>query len=192
MVYGYARVSTIGQEQNGNSLQDQRQKLKEAGAQEIFSDTFTGKTMQRPEFTRLLEALREGDTLICTKLDRFSRTAAEGAQIIQELLAKGITVDILNMGRIDDSPMGRLMVTMLLAFAEFERSQIVERTQAGRKIAMANGQQMGRPQKYNAERMKYALDLLDAGNSYTKVEAMTGISKRTLIRHKQVERGLNK
>ena len=54
MIYGYARVSTVGQEQNGNSLQDQQRKLKEAGAQEIFSDTFTGKTMQRPEFTRLL------------------------------------------------------------------------------------------------------------------------------------------
>jgi DNA invertase Pin-like site-specific DNA recombinase len=107
-------------------------------------------------------------------------------KIIQELLAKGITVDILNMGRIDDSPMGRLMVTMLLAFAEFERSQIVERTQTGRKIAMANGQQMGRPQKYNQERMKTALALLDAGNSYTKVEAMTGISKSTLIRHRKV------
>ena len=187
MIYGYARVSTIGQEQNGNSLQDQRQKLLDAGAQEIFSDTFTGKTMQRPEFTKLLAALQTGDTLICTKLDRFSRTAAEGAQIIQELLTKGITVDILNMGRIDDSPMGRLMVTMLLAFAEFERSQIVERTQAGRKIAMENGQQMGRPLKFNPERMQYAQDLLNAGNSYKKVEAMTGISKRTLIRHRRVD-----
>lgn len=184
MIYGYARVSTVGQEQNGNSLQDQRQKLLEAGAQQIFSDTFTGKTMNRPEFLKLLVTLQPGDTLICTKLDRFSRTAAEGVQIIQELLAKGITVDILNMGRIDDSPMGRLMVTMLLAFAEFERSQIVERTQAGRKIAMANGQVMGRPQKFNQERMQYALDLLEAGNTYKKVEAMTGISKRTLIRHR--------
>lgn len=184
MVYGYARVSSIGQEQNGNSLEDQRQKLKDAGATEIFSDAFTGKTMNRPEFSKLLNALQPGDTLICCKLDRFSRTAAEGVQIIQELLRKGITVDILNMGRIDDSPMGRLMVTMLLAFAEFERSQIVERTQAGRKIAMEKGQVMGRPQKFRPERMQSALDLLAAGNSYREVEAMTGISKRTLIRHK--------
>ena len=186
MIYGYARVSTLGQEQNGNSLQDQQRQLKEAGAQEVFTDAFTGKTLQRPGLSKLLEVLKDGDTLICTKLDRFSRTATEGVQIIQELLARGITVDILNMGRIDDSPMGRLMVTMLLAFAEFERSQIVERTQTGRKIAMANGQQMGRPQKYNQERMKTALALLDAGNSYTKVEAMTGISKSTLIRHRKV------
>lgn len=185
MIYGYARVSTIGQEQNGNSLQDQRQKLIDAGAKEIYSDTFTGKTMQRPEFTKLMIALQPGDTLICTKLDRFSRTAAEGVQIIQELLAKGIVVDILNMGRIDDSPMGRLMVTMLLAFAEFERSQIVERTQAGRKIAMANGQVMGRPQKYNDDKMALAMRLLDEGNSYNTVVNMTGISKSTLIRNRK-------
>ena len=183
MVYGYARVSSVGQEQNGNSLEDQRQKLIEAGAKEIFSEAFTGKTMDRPEFNKLLSALQPGDTLICCKLDRFSRTAAEGAKIIQELLRKGITVDILNMGRIDDSAMGRLMVTMLLAFAEFERSQIIERTQAGRRRAMERGVIMGRKEKFRPERMKSALDLLAAGNSYNEVAKMTGISKRTLIRH---------
>ena len=184
MVYGYARVSTIGQEQNGNSLQDQRTQLEAAGAQVIYSDTFTGKTMQRPEFSKLQKILQPGDTLICTKLDRFSRTAAEGVQIIQDMLEKGITVDILNMGRINNTSTGNLMVTMLLAFAEFERSQIVERTQAGRRIAMENGQQMGRPQKYAREQMEHALELLDEGHSYKQVEAMTGISKRTLIRHR--------
>lgn len=186
MIYGYARVSSVGQEQRGNSLKDQEDTLRAAGASVVFSDTFTGKTMQRPEFMKLLEALRAGDTLICTKLDRFSRTAAEGAQTVQELLEKGITIDILNMGRIDNSPMGKLLVNVLLAFAEFERSQIVERTQAGRKIAMANGAIMGRHQKYNPERMRYALDLLAAGNSYKKVEAMTGISKSTLIRNRRL------
>ena len=186
MIYGYARVSTIGQEQNGNSLQDQRQQLENAGASVIYSDAFTGKTMQRPEFTKLLAKLQPGDTLICTKLDRFSRTASEGVKEIQALLDRGVTVDILNMGRINNSSTGNLMVTMLLAFAEFERSQIVERTQAGRRIAMENGQQMGRPQKYSPEQMKHALDLLDAGNSYKRVESMTGISKRTLIRHRNL------
>lgn len=186
MIYGYARVSTIGQEQNGNSLKDQEKKLRDAGAQIIYSDAFTGKTMQRPELAKLLKVLQSGDTLICAKLDRFSRTAAEGVQIIQELLSKGVTVDILNMGRIDDSPMGKLMVTMLLAFAEFERSQIVERTQTGRKIAMANGEKMGRPQKYNPDRIKHALKMLDSGMSYARVSAITGISKSTLIRSKRV------
>ena len=188
MIYGYARVSTTGQEQNGNSLADQETKLREAGAQTIFSDVFTAKTMQRPEFTKLLHILQPGDTLIVTKLDRFARTAAEGAQTVQELLSKGITVDILNMGRVDDSPIGRLLVQVLLSFAEFERSQIIERTQAGRKIAMGNGQIMGRPEKFNKDRMAHALDLLDAGRPYSRVEKETGISKSTLIRHRKKKR----
>ena len=107
MIYGYARVSTTGQEQNGNSLADQEKKLEDAGAQVVYADAFTGKTMQRPEFSKLLAALQGGDTLICTKLDRFARTATEGAQIVQELLQKGVTVHILNMGVVDDSPIGR-------------------------------------------------------------------------------------
>lgn len=187
MVYGYARVSTTGQEQNGNSLADQEKKLEEAGAQVIYSDAFTGKTMQRPEFSKLLAALQGGDTLICTKLDRFARTAAEGAQIVQELLQKGVTVHILNMGRVDDSPIGRLLVQVLLSFAEFERSQIIERTQAGRQVAMANGQTMGRPRKYSPEKVALAMKLLHEGNSYNQVEKMTGISKSTLIRRRRVE-----
>lgn len=184
MIYGYARVSSIGQEQNGNSLQDQREKLEAAGAQIIYSDTFTGKTMQRPEFEKLKAALCPGDTLICTKLDRFSRSVKEGAEVIDELLKRGVTINIMNVGVINDTPTGQLMITMLMAFAEFERSQIVERTQAGRRIAIENGQQMGRPQKYGKEQMQHALELLDAGHSYKQVESMTGISKRTLIRHR--------
>ena len=155
----------------------------EAGAQEIIRDTFTGTKMERPEFTKLMETLQQGDTLIVTKLDRFARTAAEGAQAIRELLARGVVVHVLNMGRIDNSSMGRLMVTMLLAFAEFERDMIVERTQAGKAVAREKGVRVdGRPKKYSPERMNAALELLDAGNSYNQVEKMTGISRSTLLR----------
>ena len=184
MIYGYARVSTTAQATDGNSLADQEAKLKAAGAEVIYSDAFTGKTMQRPEFTKLINALAAGDTLVVTKLDRFARSAAEGAQTVQESLKKGVTVDILNMGRVDDSAIGRLLVQVLLSFAEFERSQIIERTQAGRKIAIASGQMMGRPEKYSKERMGYAMRLLDEGNSFPAVAKMTGISKSTLLRHR--------
>ena len=187
MIYGYARVSTTGQKEHGNSLDDQVQKLTAAGAEKVFSDAFTGKTMNRPEFNKLMQELQAGDTLICTKLDRFARTAAEGFQMVQELMNKGITVDILNMGKADNTPMGKLMVTMLLAFAEFEREQIVDRTQSGRKIAMQNGVVMGRPNKYSPEKMQLAMELLEGGKSYTQVEKMTGISKSTLIRQKRKE-----
>ena len=186
MIYGYARVSTLKQEKNGNSLDEQREKLQAAGAQEIVTDSYTGTKMDRPAFTALLDKLTAGDTLIVTKLDRFARTAVEGGAIVQQLHARGVTINILNMGIADNTPMGKLMVTMLLAFAEFERDMIVERTQSGKAIARANGKQVdGRPKKFSPAQISHAPQLLDAGNSYTAVEEMTGISKSTLIREKR-------
>ena len=134
MIYGYARVSTKSQDMYGNSLKDQIKKLREAGAVVIFSDSFTGTKMDRPEFNKLLEVLQPGDTVIITKLDRFARTASDGAKMIQRLVDAGIIVNVLNMGIADNTPMGKLMVTMLLAFAEFERDMIVERTATGKEV----------------------------------------------------------
>lgn len=190
-VIGYARVSTTGQEQHGNSLTDQTAQLKAAGATTVYSDACTGKRMDRPSFTAMMAQLEPGDRLIVTKLDRFSRTAAEGATTIQGLLQRGIVVDVLNMGRVDDTPMGRLLMQVLLAFAEFERAQIVERTQAGRKIAMQNGQKMGRPSKYDPDRLNQCLDMIDAGRTYASVCKLTGISKSTLIRAKRERDTMN-
>ena len=138
MLYGYARVSTKGQDMYGNSLKDQEAKLREAGCDVVFHDSYTGTKMERPEFTRLLDTLKAGDRLVVTKLDRFARTASGGIETIRGLLDRGVAVHILNMGLIDNTPTGRLMVTMLLAFAEFERDMIVERTQAGKEVAKAS------------------------------------------------------
>ena len=183
MVYGYGRVSTIKQGKHGNSLDEQTELLKEAGAQEIFTDNYTGTKMDRPQFTAPLNRLQKGDTLIVTKLDRFARTAIEGGQIVKDLHDRGVTIHILNMGIADNTPMGKLMVSMLLAFAEFERDMIVERTQGGKAIARANGKRVdGRPKKFTPQQIQHALELLGSGNSYTAVEAMTGISKSTLVR----------
>ena len=193
MIYGYARVSTTGQAQHGGSLEDQETKLREAGALEIVKDAFTGAKMERPAFTKLMEQLEAGDILIVSKLDRFARTAAEGAQTIQTLLSRGVVVQVLNMGRIDNSPMGRLMVTMLLAFAEFERDMIIERTQTGKAVARAKGIRVdGRPKKFPPERVKYALEMLDNGESFNQVEKITGISKSTLTRARRAQRAAMK
>ena len=137
MIYGYARVSSKTQEKYGNSLEDQHSLLVKAGAspENIYQDSYTGTKMDRPNFTKLLAKLQPGDTLVVTKLDRFARTAADGARTIQALLNKGITVNILNMGKADNTPMGKLLITVLLAFAEFERDMIAERTQTGKAVA---------------------------------------------------------
>lgn len=186
MVYGYARVSTINQGKNGNSLDDQRQKLLDAGAQQVVLDVYTGTKMDRPELSRLLEKLQNGDKLIVTKLDRLARTAVEGGAIVKELHERGVAIQILNMGIADDTPGGRLVINMLLAFAEFERDMIVERTQAGKAVAREKGIRVdGRPKKYTPKQLNHALDLLAHGHSYTTVSELTGISRSTLIRAKR-------
>ncbi len=134
---GYGRVSTKGQQRDGNSLEDQRSKLEEAGCDEIVLEAYTGTKMDRPKFTKLLAELEPGDTLVVTKLDRFARTASEGSALVKELLERGIAVHILNMGLIENTPTGRLILNVLLSFAEFERDMIVERTSEGKALAKA-------------------------------------------------------
>ena len=138
MIYGYARVSSLGQDKYGNSKQGQTEALLAAGCEKVYYDHFTGTKMDRPEFTKLMGELKAGDTLKVTKLDRFARTVADGVTRIRELLERGIAVHILNMGLIENTPTGRLMATMLLAFAEFERDTIMDRLNEGKAIAKAN------------------------------------------------------
>lgn len=146
MIYGYARVSTKGQAKDGNSLEGQTLLLKEAGAEKMFYDSFTGRKMERPEFDKLLALLREGDKLIVTKLDRFARSAVQGSQMIENLIAKGVIVHVLNIGIMDNTPTGKLIRNVMLSFAEFERDMIVERTQEGKAIAREKGIRVdGRP-----------------------------------------------
>lgn len=92
MRYGYARVSTVRQGKDGNSLDDQRARLLAAGAEEVVVDQFTGTRMDRPAFSRLMDRLQPGDTLYVTKLDRFARTATEGSQLVGQLVEQGIIV----------------------------------------------------------------------------------------------------
>lgn len=183
MVYGYARVSTAGQLRDGNSLEEQVAALKQYGCQKIVSESFSGKTMQRPEFQSLLERLKKGDTLVVCKLDRFARTAIEGVETIRCLFERGVRVHILNMGLIENTLTGNLILTVMLAFAEYERGMIVERTQTGKAIArLQPGYKEGRPKKFKKAQVAHALELLNGGMSYKQVEGVTGISKSTLVR----------
>ena len=189
MVYGYARVSTAGQLRDGNSLEEQVEALKKYGCQEIISESFTGKTMQRPEFQALLERLEAGDILVVTKLDRFARTAIDGVETVRMLFDRGVRVHILNMGLVENTLTGNLILTVMLAFAEYERGMIVERTQTGKAIARQRPDyREGRPKKFKKAQVDHALELLNSGMSYKQVEGMTGISKSTLIRAKRESR----
>lgn len=135
MIYGYARVSTKGQERCGNSLPEQEERIRQMyPTAEIVTEAYSG-AKERPIFEALINKLDKGDTLVVCKLDRFARSVQHGLQYIDKLREKGVRVHILNMGLIEDTPMGRLIVTNLLAFAEFERETILERTQAGKEQA---------------------------------------------------------
>ncbi len=186
MIYGYARVSTAMQGRDGNSLEEQEAALKKYGCQEIVTEAFTGKTMERPKFQVLLNELQEGDTLVVCKLDRFARTTIEGVQTVRELFERNIKVNILNIGMIENTLTGNLILTVMLAFAEYERGMIVERTQTGKAVARQNPNfHEGRPRKFSQEQIDFALDLLKNGKSYQEVKMLTGISKSTLIRAKK-------
>ena len=100
MIYGYARVSTKGQAKDGNSLEAQEKALAAAGATQIYKDAFTGTKKERPELSKLLAVVKKGDKIVVTKLDRIARSAIQGMEMIDDLLSKGVSVHILNMGEL--------------------------------------------------------------------------------------------
>lgn len=185
MIYGYARVSTKGQAKDGNSIEAQHKALQENGAQKIYTDSFTGTKANRPEFDKLLKEIKSGDILIVTKLDRFARSLTHGSELVNDLINKGVKVNILNIGIMDKTPSSKLIRNIFFSFAEFERDMIVERTQEGKTIARQDPNfKEGRPRTYSKKQVNHALSLL-SNKSYKQVEELTGISKSTLIRAKR-------
>ena len=183
MIYGYARVSTKGQAKDGNSLEAQMDSIRNAGAEKIFVDSFTGTKMERPEFSKLLKEIKDGDTLIVSKLDRFARSVGQASDLITELIDRGVTVNVLNLGILSNNSVSTLMRNVLLSFAQFERDMIVQRTQEGKAIAKLDPNfREGRPPVYSREQKQHALELLESGKTFRQVERMTGLSRSTLIR----------
>ena len=185
MKFAYARVSTRKQSRDGNGLDEQIAKLNAEGYDELVVEEFSGSTTKRPRLDTLIQRLQHGDTLIVTKLDRFARTTAEGSKLINDLLRRGIAVHILDMGLVllNNTPTGKLITHILLAFAEYERDLIIERTQAGKEIARSkDGFREGRP-PIDQKRKDFAVDLiLNQHKTYREVVELTGLSKSTLIR----------
>lgn len=188
MKYGYIRVSTRKQANKGNSLEEQQNVLMGEGisVENIFVDKCTGTKMARPEFDKLIALLKKGDELVVTKIDRFARTSIEGSQMVRDLVDRGVRVNILNMGVADNTPMGKLLVTIVLAFAEFERDMIVERTQAGKEIARQSEDfREGRPSKRPEGLAEYQRKV-DRGEMTIKAAcAELGISVSSWRRYKE-------
>ena len=119
-----------------------------------------------------------------------AKFAIEGVQVVRELFERGIRVHILNMGLVENTLTGNLILTVMLAFAEYERGTIVERTQTGKAVARQDPNfRDGRPKKFTPEQIDLALSLLDQGKTYRQITTMTGISKSTLIRSRRKSEG---
>ena len=180
MIYGYARVSTA-QQDYATQIED----LRRAGATKIFKDKYTGTTADRPEFDKLMAKIKNGDTLIVTKLDRLARNTQDALNIVKKMNAEGVILRVLNIGTIDNSPSGRLIFTVFSAFAEFERDLIVSRTQEGKAWAKANNPNFhdGMPRKYDQEQINFAWKLHTQDHmSYSEISKKLGMSKATIYR----------
>lgn len=181
MIFGYARVSTMNQD-----LDTQLEALGKEKCSVIFQEKISGTTRERPEFKKMLNQVSEGDTIVVTKLDRFARNTREALDIIEPLLKINVTIRVLDLGTIENTIMGRMMVRTILSVGEMERDMIVERTQEGRAFARKNNPNYreGRPKKYTPKQLDHAMELKKL-KSYKEVSEITGISVRTLQREHQ-------
>ncbi|MDO7806527.1 recombinase family protein [Lactiplantibacillus pentosus] len=184
--YGYARVSTAGQD-----LKEQQSELLKAGVQEanLFSEKFTGTTINRPQFNKLLAIVKAGDIITVTKLDRFARNTKEALEAIEPLLDKDVTIKVLNLGTIENTTMGKMILRTLLSVAEMERDMIVERTQAGKAYAKAHKKNYreGRPQRVITPQYQAIYDYLQ-DHTYKQTATAFKVGTATVSRiKKQIE-----
>jgi DNA invertase Pin-like site-specific DNA recombinase len=163
MLLGYARKST--KDQNYNLQIDA---LKKAGCKKIFIETASGAQRDRPVLKELLSYAREDDTIIIWKWDRLARTTYQLIQTVTMLEERKIDFRSLTEQTDTTTPMGRLLFHFFGALAEFERSQIRERTIEGLKSARARGKIGGRPKSLNYEQEKRALHLLKTSRKAVK------------------------
>lgn len=184
MIYGYASVSAKGQFE-AKSIEEQTKLIKQRyPSAEILIEKYVD-LKERPLLAELIDKMYGGDTLVVSKLDRLCSTIKEGITFVEYAIEKNIRVNIINMGMIDATHNGKMILNILYALAEFEKSMIIERTQVGKAIAKTKeGFKEGRPKKFSSNEIDEALDLLKT-NSYKLVEEKTGISKSTLIRAKR-------
>ncbi|WJW76890.1 recombinase family protein [Enterococcus faecium] len=183
---GYARVSSKTQ-----NLDRQLEALK--GVSKIFSDKYSGNSVDRPELQAMLNYIREGDIIVVTELDRLGRNSNNLTSIMNFIQQKGATLEVLNlpsMNGIEDENLRRLINSLVIELykyqAESERKKIKERQAQGIEIAKKKGKFKGRQLKFkkNDPRLKHAFDLFLNGLSDKEVEEQTGINRRTFRRYR--------
>ncbi|EAE9597380.1 recombinase family protein [Listeria monocytogenes] len=189
---GYIRVSTFEQK-----IDRQLEQLEICD--KVFVDKISGGTINRPELVAMLDYIREGDIVVCTELDRLGRNNKDLTNIMNQILQKGATLEVLNLPQlngIQDENLRRLLNNLIMELykyqAESERARIKERQRQGIQLAKEKGKYKGRKKKFTKDdpKLKLAIDLYlqqDGFNKYkytlVDIEKSTGISRRTLSRY---------
>ena len=176
MLVGYARVSSVGQ-----SLDVQREQLKAAGCEKLFEEKRSGRTAaDRAELQAALEFVREGDTLVVTRLDRLARSITDLRQMVDGLAAKGVGFRCLQQGALDTTRSdGKLLLNILGSFAEFEADIRRERQMEGIAKAKAAGVYKGRPASIDMAQVR---DLKDQGFGPSQIARKLSISRASVYR----------
>lgn len=176
MLVGYGRVSSDSQ-----SLDIQLDALTQAGCEKVFAEKVSGRsTTNREELAQALDFVREGDTLICTRLDRLARSVGDLHQIIQRLTEKGVAFRCLNQSGVDtDSSTGRLMLAILGAVSVFENDIRRERQLEGIAKAKAAGKYRGRPASIDPSKVK---ELRQTGLGPAAIARELGIGRASVYR----------
>ena len=177
MLIGYARVST--QDQN---LDLQIDALTKAGCKKLFQEKMSGSRAARPEFSKALEALREGDTLVVWKLDRLGRSVKNLVDLVGELHKQGVQFKSLTDAIDTATPSGRFFFHVMASLAQMERELTIERTRAGLEIARKLGRKGGRKRRMTDTKIESARKLLANGMPPRDVALNLNVSIPTLYR----------
>ena len=181
-IFGYARVSTEAQ-----NLDRQIDALKKYGVDMIYNEKMSGTKRDRPELTKMLDRMTEGDTVVVESLSRLGRSTKDLIELTELFERKGVHLVSLKESIDTSSSTGKLLFTLMSAIAQFERDVIADRTKEGLRSARVRGRTGGRP-KANPDAVKKAVKLYRTGQySVKEIEELTGVKKSTLYRNLRQE-----
>jgi DNA invertase Pin-like site-specific DNA recombinase len=172
---GYRRVSTLDQ--------TTAWQLDGITVDQVFEDKASGKDVKRPQLAAMLKHVRKGDTIIVHSMDRLARSLDDLRKLVLDLTRRGVRIQFMKESLTftgDDSPMANLMLSMIGAVGEFERSLILERQREGIAIAKAKGVYKGRKPSLSVERIKELKKRVKAGEAKSALAKEFGISRQTL------------
>lgn len=188
-MYGYARVSTTGQ-----NLSTQIEALKAAGCTKIVEEKIIGTTKKKPQLDALLNDLNEGDTLVVSRMDRLGRNTVQLLSLVEDFEARGVHLVILDLNIDTRTPTGKFFLTIMAGFAELDRTMIKEKTAAGIELAKKAGKYKGRPTEFtdNNPNLVHALELYETTDKTVKeICSISNIGRTTLYKNVK-ERGIER